>query len=142
MDDGIEGWVFDTSAIEWFAAGRDYAHAVVFESMRRITPLLIPSTVLTMAYATVPEGAHHAIDVLLDLPIVELDVVDRGKARSIGLLLASPIERDETRTPAAVAAAHTVVAARSRDWAVISDGTGHLHAFDTKIDVKLLRNDL
>jgi hypothetical protein len=139
----VDGWVLDTSAIEWFAAGRDYAHAVVFESLRHITTLLVPETVLVMAYARVPEGAHHAIDVLLDLPIIELDGIDKGKAKSIGYLLAAPpLEQEETRSPARMAAAHTVVAARSRDWAVVSDGTAHLHAFEgTKVDIKLLRDE-
>lgn len=138
----MDGWVLDTSAIEWFAAGRDYAHAVVFESMRHITTLLVPSSVLIMAYARVPKGAHHAIDVLLSLPIIERDMVEDSKAKAIGELLAAPVDYEETRSAAAMATAHTVVAARLRDWAVISDGTAHLHAFEgTKVDVKLLREE-
>lgn len=134
--------MLDTSAVEWFAAGKDYAHAVVFESMRHITPLLVPSTVLALAYARIPEPAHHAIDVLMGLPIVDLHDIDKTTAKSIGALLAAPIDKDEAHGLAAMAAAHTVVAARVRDWAVISDSTAHLHAFEgTKVDVKLLRDD-
>lgn len=134
--------MLDTSAIEWFAAGRDYAHAVVFESLEHITTLLVPSSVLVMAYARIPKGAHHAIEVLLSLPIVERDMIEDGKAKAIGELLAAPIDPEETLSAAAMAAAHTVVAARLRDWAVISDGTAHLHAFEgTKVDIKLLREE-
>ncbi|KOV84686.1 hypothetical protein [Nocardia sp. NRRL S-836] len=138
------GWVLDTSALVWFAQGRQYAYALVWEAMDHATTLVVPTSAIVVAKTVTPPDTHHVIDVLLNLPIIVRDEVDLSRADDIAQVLCSgpahPGEEHELQTLAAFAAAHVVAVARLPGWAVISDNLATLHAFaGAAVEIKQLR---
>lgn len=141
----VSGWVLDTSALVWFAQGREYAYALVWEAMEHATTLVVPTSAIVVAKAITSPDTDHIIDVLLGLPIIVRDEVDVSRADDIAQVLRSgpvhPNEAYELQTLAAFAAAHVVAVARIRGWAVISDNLATLHAFNgPAVEVKQLRD--
>ncbi|MBP2337424.1 hypothetical protein JOF41_003602 [Saccharothrix coeruleofusca] len=140
MVTGLSGWVLDTPAVTLFAQGHPYARAVVWASMEDGNSLAIPGAALAQAYAATPKHDLDALRVLVEPPITVVDPLDAVRARDVGELLAADQPDELVHEPTALAAAHTVLLYRLRDWPVVTDRTILLHAIHPRVEVRLIRD--
>jgi hypothetical protein len=84
----IGGVVLDTTALLDIVTGATiYGQAFVSTAAERGVVLLIPSTSLSQAWATVPSERLPLLELLLELPVVVVDDMDLTTARAAGLVL-------------------------------------------------------
>jgi hypothetical protein len=84
----IGGVVLDTTALLDIVTGATiYGQAFVSTAAERGVVLLIPSTSLSQAWATVPSESLPLLELLLELPVVVVDDMDLTTARAAGLVL-------------------------------------------------------
>lgn len=127
----IGGKVLDTSAIIQFASRRSvYAHAVVWSAVDGDAVLAVPTVALARAWASIEPDHHAALDVLVGLPVVVLDCLDRS-AREVGLFLAG------TGTADVVVGAVAWCALR-RGWPVVTAEPAPLHTVDRAVQIERL----
>lgn len=127
----IGGKVLDTSALVQFACRRSvYAHAVVWSAVDGDGVLAVPTAALTRAWASIAPDHHPALDVLVGLPVVVLDCLDRS-ARELGLFLAGAASTD-------VVVGAVAWCALRRGWPVVTAEPGPLHAVDRAVQIERL----
>jgi len=129
----IGGRVFDTSALEHFATGRSiYARALVWAAVEQGDVLVVPTTALTAAWATIAPEAYPVLEVLLDLPNTVIEVLDRSTAHQLGALLGT------AGRPAELIASHVVWCGRQRGWPILTAAPGPLRQLDPEVEIEEL----
>jgi hypothetical protein len=127
----IGGVVLDTTALLDIVTGATiYGQAFVSTAAARGVVLLIPSTSLSQAWATVPSESLPLLDLLLELPVIVVDDMDLTTARAAGLVLRDAPSRAESDRLSLTADAHVAHAARARGWRILTRAPERLWAID------------
>jgi hypothetical protein len=133
---GGDGTIFDSSAVHHALTGKTlYAGAVIVAAQERGRTIVIPSTALLAGAARVDDSRGYrrrALDVLLGLVPVVVEVLDTEAARAAADLLAAA---DPAGPPVDVVAAHAVLVARQRGWKVATDRPEVLRALDAAVRI-------
>jgi len=105
----IGGRVLDASAVIAFASRTSiYAQALVWTAVEEGIVLVVPSTAVGTAWATLAEKDHDVLEVLLRLPVTVVDDLTGVRARAVGELGGAQLD------------AHALLCARDRGWAVVT----------------------
>ena len=116
----IGGRVLDASAVIAFASRTSiYAQALVWTAVEEGIVLVVPSTALGKAWATLAEEKDHdVLEVLLRLPVTLVDDLTGARARAIGELGGDQLD------------AHALLCARDRGWAVVTGDAARYSVVD------------
>ncbi|MET9934814.1 MULTISPECIES: hypothetical protein [unclassified Streptomyces] len=129
----IGGRILDTSALTAAAQGSLYMQALLSLAHQRVIPLLVPTTALSDAYASLKPDAQQALHVIAQFPMLTLAPFTEEDARGAGTLRAA---RPEVRSDAT--AGHVAFLAAAREWPVISGDSIRLQALYPGIEVEPL----
>lgn len=128
----IGGRILDTSALEHFATGLSvYARALVWAAVEQSDVLVVPTTVLTAAWARIPSEAHPVLHVLLGLPNTVVEALDRPIAYHVGLLLAAAGHGEPVT-------GHVLWCWRQRGWAILTGVPDPLRELDPEVELEEL----
>lgn len=134
MSAAFGGWVFDHHAVAAWARIQPYAQALVWSAMEVGMTVVVPATVLPLAYADTREQDHDVLAELLELPVTVFDPLSAGEAPELGRVLATAAD-PTALTRDALALAHVVHAASRRGWPVLTGNPADLRALDSRLDL-------
>lgn len=114
---GSAGRVLDHTVFDGFIKGTSWhVRAMIMTAARLDVPLVVPASAAMIAWSRRgTAGGVWAMRMLLDLPLVEMDVLDAESAFGAARL---PAIRDDVLTD--FATAHVVHVARTRGWPVVT----------------------
>jgi hypothetical protein len=129
----IGGKVLDASALLHFATAKSvYVQAVAWAAVEDSIVLVVPAAALTVAWADIPSTGHEVLGVLLNLPVTVIDILDRTRARDVGLFLAGISSEKQLML------AHVLECARNRGWPVLTADPHSLRSLDSSVEVEEL----
>ncbi|MFD3889952.1 hypothetical protein [Streptomyces microflavus] len=126
----IGGRILDTTALTAAASGSLYMQALLSIAHQRVIPLLVPSTALSDAYASLKPDGGHALSAIIQFPLLTVVPLDEADARGAGIL------RSNVDTAASTAAGHVAYLAAARQWPVITGEPDRLRALYPDIEVE------
>ena len=128
----IGGVVLDTTGLHDIVTGATiYGQAFVTAAVERGDVLLVPSSCLAQAAATLEGGVLPVLHLLLEMPVTVVDPLDERAALACGARIRS-VEGGERRT----VDAHVVHAARTRGWRVFTRAPERLWEIDVQVLVE------
>ena len=92
--------------------------ALVWTAVEEGIVLVVPSTALGTAWATLTEKDHDVLEVLLRLPVTVVDDLTGTRARAIGELGGDQLD------------AHALLCGRDRGWAVVTGDAARYSVVD------------
>lgn len=131
----ISGRVFDAVAVEHTITGKTiYARALVAAAISQGNVIAVPAPALALGASRVPGPLRRrGLDALLRAPVVVVEELGEGLARTVADLLAAARPSAEDVTAGAV-----VLSARRRGWPVVTDRGHELLALDAAIRIEPL----
>lgn len=131
----IGGRVLDVTALRDLTVGRTvYSVAFLAAANDLAIPLAIPAAALQEAWAGAAVENHPFVDLLLGLPLTVVESLDATAAQRSGVLAHDVHAGDRWDA----GAAHAVLVAQDRDWAVLTADPVPLRAIDPAVPVELL----
>jgi hypothetical protein len=128
------GWVLDHHAVAAWARTQPYAQALVWSAMEVGMTVVVPATVLPLAYAGTRESDHDVLRELLELPVTVFDPLTAAEAPELGRVLATAADPAGLRLDA-LALVHVAHAAHRRGWPVLTGNVAGLRALDPQLEL-------